>query len=106
MEAAEAKVDPTTLPTETPLKNISVRREDARELDRLFGRASYADRVAAMIAVIKRSRKVEEVRRKILGLEELPEHLPPTAGSTGSRIIGGSSPEPSLPGRARRRRRA
>lgn len=98
---------PTSAPKpESDLKNIAVRREDAAESDRIFGKAgSYADRFHAMLETIKRNRKVEEVRRRILGVEEAIGEFADAVASTERRIIRDSKQRDAASGRVEPRHR-
>ena len=64
-------VGPAMPAAETPdkkLDQIVVYSDDKREMDRLFGDSvSYAKRQKAILAVVKRERLVEKIRRQVLG---------------------------------------
>ncbi len=88
MASATEKPAPKESPADDPLKTIAVRREDAKEADRLFGDStSYARRFGAILDVIKRERLVEKVRRQILGgletvADEVARRITPVADAS------------------------
>jgi hypothetical protein len=87
-------------PEEGPksLKNVVIYKEDADEMDALWGNGiSYARRWRAILELIKKERLVERVRGRITRVAELGEE----ALETARRISRGSGqerpPPPSNP---------